>query len=116
MDLFCISLTDDKVVYQNYTSRTPEIPSGSARKAWLNLHKMFYPFSKERIHELRNKFTICTLNRDGRNPAIWFAQLNKIHQKLIKDSKLTLYEDGYILQQIIYNTKPAMYQIILGFN
>jgi hypothetical protein len=56
------------------------------------------------------------LTRDNTNPAIWFAQLNKICQKLIDDYKLTTYEDTDVLQHIMYNTKPFMYQIILGIN
>jgi len=116
MVLLRISLTDDISVDQIYTSRTPELPQGSARKLWLNLHKMFYPVSTEKMHELKNEFTMCTLTRDDHNPAIWFAQLNKIRQKLIDDYKLTTYEDTDVLQHIMYNTKPFMYQIILGIN
>jgi hypothetical protein len=77
---------------------------------------MFYPVSIEKMHELKNQFTMCTLTRDDTNPAIWFAQLNKIRQKLIDDYKLTTYEDSDVLQHIMYNTKPFMYQIILGIN
>jgi hypothetical protein len=51
MDLLRISLTDDISVDQIYTIRTPELPQGSARKVWINLHKMFYPVSTEKIHE-----------------------------------------------------------------
>jgi hypothetical protein len=116
MVLLRISLTDDIRVDQIYTRRTPELPQGSARKVWLNLHKMFYPVSTENMHELKNEFTMCTLTRDDTNPAIWFAQLNKIRQKLIDDYKLTTYEDTDVLQHIMYNTKPFMYQIILGIN
>jgi hypothetical protein len=61
MVLLRISLTDDISVDQIYTSRTPELPQGSARKVWLNLHKMFYPVSTEKIHELKNEFIMCTL-------------------------------------------------------
>jgi hypothetical protein len=113
---FRISLTDDISVDQIYTSRTPELPQGSARKVWLNLHKMFYPVSTEKMHELKNEFTMCTLSRDDTNPAIWFAQLNKIRQKLIDDYKLTKFEDSDVLQHVMYTTKPFMYQIILGIN
>jgi hypothetical protein len=56
------------------------------------------------------------LNRDDTNPAIWFAQLNKICQKLVDDYKLTTFEDAVVLQRIMYNTKPAMNLIILGMN
>jgi hypothetical protein len=62
------------------------------------------------------QFTFCTLNRDDTNPEIWFAQLNKIRQKLIDDYKLTTYEDTDVLQHIMYNIKPAMYQILLGIH
>jgi hypothetical protein len=68
------------------------------------------------MHELKNEFTMCTLTRDNTNPAIWFAQINKICQKLIDDYKLTTYEDADVLQHVMYNTKPFMYQIILGIN
>jgi hypothetical protein len=101
MVLLSISITGDVSVDQIYTSRTPELPSGIARKAWLNLHKMFFPVSTEKMHELKNEFTMCTLNRDDTNPAIWFAKRNKIRQKLIDDYKLTSYENTTVLQHII---------------
>jgi hypothetical protein len=59
---------------------------------------------------------MCTLTRDDTNPAITFAQLNKIRQKLNYDYKLTTCEDTDVLQHIMYNTKPFMYQIILWIN
>jgi hypothetical protein len=93
MVLLCISLTDEISVDQSYTSRTPELLQGSARRDWLNLHKMFYPVSTEKMHELKNDFTMCKLTRDDTNPASWFAQLNKIRQKLIDDYSLTTYDD-----------------------
>jgi hypothetical protein len=77
---------------------------------------MFYPVSTDVIHELRNDFTICTFNRDFANPAFLFAQLNRIRQELINDYKLTSYEDTDVLQHIMYNTKSAMYKMILGIN
>jgi hypothetical protein len=48
MALLRITLTYDISVDQIYTSRTPDLPQGSARKVWLNLHKMFYPVSTEK--------------------------------------------------------------------
>jgi hypothetical protein len=116
MDLLRISLTDDIRVDQIYTSRIPELPQGSARKVWLNLHKMFYPVRTEKMHELKNEFTMCTLTRENTNPAIRFAQLDKICQVLIDAYKLTTYEYTDVLQHSMYNTKPFMYQIILGIN
>jgi hypothetical protein len=77
---------------------------------------MFYPVSTEKMDELKTELTMCTLTRDDTNPAIWCAQLNKIGHKLIDDYSLTTYEDTDALQHIIYNTKPFMYQIILGNN
>jgi hypothetical protein len=68
------------------------------------------------MHELTNDFIMCILHRDGTNPAIWFAQLNKIRQKLIDDYKLTTNGDSDVLRHIVYNTKPLMNQIILGIN
>jgi hypothetical protein len=56
MVLLRITLKDDISVEQVYTCKTPELPSGSVRKAWLNLHKIFYPFSTERMHELKKDF------------------------------------------------------------
>jgi hypothetical protein len=35
---------------------------------------------------------------------------------LIDDYKLTTYEDTDVLQHIMYNTNPFMYQIIFGIN
>jgi hypothetical protein len=55
MVLLRISLTNDISLDQIYTSRTPELPRGSAGKVWLNLHKLFYPVSTENIHELKNE-------------------------------------------------------------
>jgi hypothetical protein len=75
---------------------------------------MFYPVSTEKMHELKIEFTMCALTRDDTNPAIWFAQLNKICHKLIDDYNLTTYEDAEVLQHIMFNTKPFIYQIILG--
>jgi hypothetical protein len=46
---------------------------------------MFYTVSTEKMHELKNEFTMFTLNIDDTNPAIWFAQLKLIRQKLIDD-------------------------------
>jgi hypothetical protein len=43
MVLLHISLTDDISGDQKYTSRTPELPFGCARKFWLDLHKMCLP-------------------------------------------------------------------------
>jgi hypothetical protein len=68
------------------------------------------------MHELNTEFTMCTLNRDNYNPDIWFAQLNKILLKLIDDYSLTTYEEIDELQHIMYNTKPFIYQNILGIN
>jgi hypothetical protein len=59
---------------------------------------------------------MCTLTREDTNPAIWFAQLNKIRQKLMDEYNLTTYEEADVVQHIMYNTKPFMYQIILGIN
>jgi hypothetical protein len=73
---------------------------------------MFYPVSTEMMQDLKNEFTMCTLTRVNTIPAIWFAQLSKICQKLIDDYKLTTYEDTDELQHIMYNTKSFMYQII----
>jgi hypothetical protein len=116
MVLLHISLTYDISVDQIYTSRTPELPQGSAGKVWLNLQKIVYPVSTEKMHELKNEFTMCTLTRDDNNPAIWFSQINKIHQKLIDDNKITTNADTDKLQYIMCNTKPFMYQIIFGIN
>jgi hypothetical protein len=113
MVLLRISLTDDISVDHIYTSRTPELPQGSARKVCLNLHKISYPVSTEKMHERKNEFTMCTLTREDTNPDIWFAQLNKIRQKLTDNYSLTTYEYADVLQHIVYNTKPFMYQIIL---
>jgi hypothetical protein len=77
---------------------------------------MFYPVSTEKMHELKNEFTMCTLTREDTNPAIWFAQINKIRRKMIDEYSLTTYEDADVLQHITYNTKTFMYQIILGIN
>jgi hypothetical protein len=95
-----------------YKPRTPELPSGCARKAWLNLHKKFYPIGAEMIHELKNEFNMLILNRHDKNPAIRLAQLNKIRQNLNDDYN----KDTDVLQHIMYNKKPAMYQIILSIN
>jgi Zn ribbon nucleic-acid-binding protein len=75
---------------------------------------MFYPVSTEKMHELTNEFTQGV--RSLSKPGIWLAQLNKICQKFIDDYSLTIYEDTDVLQHIMYNTKPCMYQIILGTN
>jgi hypothetical protein len=85
MVLLRISLKDGIGVDQIYTSRTTELPQGSARKVWLNLHNMFYPDCTEKIYELKNEFTMCTLTTVDTTPTIWFAQLNKIRQKPIDD-------------------------------
>jgi hypothetical protein len=80
----------------------------------VRLTQDFYLVSTERMHELKNEFTMCILHSDDNNPAIWFEQLNKIRQKLIDDYKLSTYEDVDVLEHIMHNNKPAMYQIILG--
>jgi hypothetical protein len=116
MDFLHISLKDVISVDQLYACKTPDLPTGNARKAWLNLHKMFYPVSTERMYELKNEFTMCILHRYDTNILIWIAQLNKIHQKSIDDYKLTTYEDTDVLQHIMCNTKPSMYQIILSIS
>jgi hypothetical protein len=59
---------------------------------------MFYPVSTEKMHELKNEFTICTLTRNNTNPAIWFAQPNKI---LFDAYSLTTFEDTDVLQHIM---------------
>jgi hypothetical protein len=87
MVFLCISLTDYISVDPIYTCKTQELPSGFANIAWLNLHKMFYRVSTERMHELKNEFTMSIFHRYDTNPAIWFAQLNKISQNLIDDYK-----------------------------
>jgi hypothetical protein len=68
------------------------------------------------MHELRNEFTICAFIRDVTNPAGWFVQLSKMRQKLMDYYKLTTYGDADVLQHIMYNTKPSMYQSIQGIN
>jgi hypothetical protein len=68
------------------------------------------------MNEMRNEFTICMLLRDDTIPAVYFAQLKKIRQKLIDDYKSITYEDTDVLQNIMYSTKPAIYQLLLGNN
>jgi hypothetical protein len=48
------------------------------------------------------------------NPAIWLTKLNIIRQSLIDDYELTTDEDADILQHIMYESKPAMNDVILG--
>jgi hypothetical protein len=52
MVLLHISLTADISVEQFHTMIAPDLPQGSASKFWLNLHKMFYTVSTEKMHEL----------------------------------------------------------------
>jgi hypothetical protein len=77
------------------------------------MHKRIYSVSTVKM---QNEFTMFTLTREDKNPAIWFAQHNYIHQKLIDDYNLTTYDDADVLQHIMYYTKSFVYQIILGIN
>jgi hypothetical protein len=54
-------------------------------------------------------FAWSTIFKDNTNPDEWFAELYYICQGLEVDYKLYQYSDTVMLDQIIYNTKPAAY-------
>jgi hypothetical protein len=62
------------------------------------------------MNELKKKFARSTLYKYNTNPDEWFAELYSICQRLEDDYKLGQYGDTVMLDQIIYNTKPAAYQ------
>jgi hypothetical protein len=52
------------------------------------------------MHE-QNELTMCALIIDDTNPAVWFAQLNRIRQRFNLDYKLSTYDDADVLQRIM---------------
>jgi hypothetical protein len=65
------------------------------------------------MNELKKEFARSTLYKDDTNPDEWFAELYSLCQRLEDDYNLDQYGDTVMLDQIIYNTKPAAYQMQL---
>jgi hypothetical protein len=63
--------------------------------------------------ELKNDFVKSTLSSDNTNPDEWFEELYFIHRRLEEEYKCTTFGDVEMLNQIIYSTKPAAYQMHL---
>jgi hypothetical protein len=66
------------------------------------------------MNELMKAFARSTLYKDDTNPDEWFAELYSHRQCLEDDFNLDQYGDTVMLDQIIYNTKPAAYQMQLA--
>jgi hypothetical protein len=109
-----ISLTDKVSQSALYNSKTTDLPLGSAAKAWKNLYKLYCPVNVNKMNELRKKFASSTLYKDDTNPDEWFAELYSLRQRLEDDYNLDQYGDTFMLDQIIYNTKPAAYRMQLA--
>jgi hypothetical protein len=66
------------------------------------------------MNEFNEEFAMSTLYKYDTNPDEWFAELYSICQRLEDDYKLYQYGDTVMLDQNIYNTKPAAYQMQLA--
>jgi hypothetical protein len=65
---------------------------------------------------MNEEFARSTLYKDDTYPDEWFAEMFSIRQRLEDDYKLDQYGDTVMIDQIIYNTKPAAYQMALAIN
>jgi hypothetical protein len=59
------------------------------------------------MNELKSEFVNSTLYSDSTNLDEWFADLYFIRRRLEEDYECTTFGDVEMLNQIIYNTKPA---------
>jgi Zinc knuckle len=94
-----------------YSAITPDLPDGDARKAWLNLEKIFKPVSNASKHEKEQKFNQCALTKEDKNTDEFFSDLEKIRLQLKLDHSEE-YSDNKVISQIVYNTHPGIYRTI----
>jgi hypothetical protein len=92
---------------------TDELPDGNAHLAWTNLETIFKPTSNAAKNELEQKFNQCALTQDSKNPDEWFAELEQLRLHLRLDFTVE-YDDDKMITQILYNTKPKMYETVIA--
>jgi hypothetical protein len=88
---------------------TTEIPNGSAYKAWQNLLKIYQPATITHKYDLEQKFNDCRLDKETKNPDIWYTELETI-RTILKDDFNTEINDDRMIQHIAYNIKPKAYE------
>jgi hypothetical protein len=109
--LFNISLTDKVSQMALYNGITTELPNGDAANVWKIMFKLFPAKNINKINELMSEFVKRTLFSDSTNPDEWFAELYFIRRRHEEYYRCTTFGDVEMLNQIIYNTKPADYQM-----
>ena len=87
-------------------------PSGNARKAWLNLKIINKPINDLEEFNLKQKLFKSELRSEGTNPDDWFSELDVLVRQL-RDDYSIITSDEELLQQVVWNIKPKMYQMAL---
>jgi hypothetical protein len=113
MCLFNLSLTDKVSQMALYNGITTELPDGDAAKVWKIMFNLFHAKKINKMNELKSEFVKRTLYSVSTNSDGCFAELYFISWRLEEAYKCTTFGDVEMLNQIIYNTKPAAYQIQL---
>jgi hypothetical protein len=111
--LFNLSLTDRVSQMALYNGITTDLPDLDAANVWQNLLVLFHAKNIIKMNELKSEFVKSTLYSNNAIPDEWFAELYFFHLCLEEDYKCTTFGDVEMLNQIIYNTKPAAYQMQL---
>jgi hypothetical protein len=91
---------------------TTDLPNGSAREAWKNLVRIFQPKTTTQKYDLEQKFNDCKLEKETKHPDEWFTELEHIRVLLLEDHEVEL-EDAKMIQHIIYNIKPKVYETMV---
>jgi hypothetical protein len=77
----------------------------------LNLVQVFHTKIINKMVELKNESVKSILNSAETNE--WFAELYFIYWHLEEDYKCNNFGDAKLINKMIYNTKPAAYQMLL---
>ena len=87
-------------------------PAGNARQAWLNLKTIYKPINALEQFNLKQKFNKSELRAEGINPDDWFSELDVMVRQLNVDYNI-ITSDAELLQHVVWNIKPKMYQVTL---
>jgi hypothetical protein len=77
------------------------------------LETIFKPVSNAKKHDLEQQFNHCTLDKETKSPDVWFAELEYIRLQLKQDHQVDI-DDQRMITQIIYNTKPHIYDTTIA--
>jgi hypothetical protein len=106
------SLTD-KINQMAYNGKTTKRPDGYAAKVWKHVFNCFCAKNIYKMNELKGEFVKGTLYSAEFNLDEKFSELYFIRWRLEEDYKCNTIGDIEMMNKIIYNTKPAVYQMKL---